>query len=1266
MDNVSIRRSNFRNSKYRLFISCCVLLLSNLSLNVQPLFSQRTIETQAGASLRLYSPEDGIPSNQPTNAFVADDGYLWISTTGGTVRISGNEIEDFGIEYGIPLMQYAYFDRRQNTIWYTDDRSLIRFDGSSVTRFDGTDGFTPPGGVRKEVRAMLADSRDRLWMGSYTIPFDTPHNGGLILFDNEQFHTFSYDELPLHNIGGLYEASDGTVWITSFGYRDGGFNNSYSYVARYKDDAFEIFDTPDGCLNVYMTFREPNGVTPEIIEDKHGNLWFHCTGAINYATNERFGNGLFRFNGERFEEIGWVKDKLYDDLQIYNIFYHKEKDELYVSFNRQTGMSAEESESITVFRNGNWEKDVVVDARDLEGLAAQISEIAEILYWGYYYTMMQDGTLLANLQVVERATQRFYGIIFKKDENEWKWIDTFPGIVLMDLPGNVLLTGHSDPDVIGIYTPPFSRLITADDGLLKSPDEGGQFFTDHEGNVWLTYLNSWDNDTGLWNAVGLSMWDGERIHNFTTDDGLSGNHVFRPLQDSNGTLWFPSDGGVTRVTKTGDDYHIVAIYGPDGQQFRSTHIVERTNGEIFTYASDVLPGTDTHPGYAFFLGSYNGEYFDPYDLPYPDSLLALPYHMYQLTADRENRLWLIAGFSQQEGDLYSAPSHIRVLVEDEWIDPTDEWGIPETRLYYVGELQTGRYFIVDGGFYEFDGNRFIDLTDSVSVNMDFRILQRVNPLSMAFHIEGNEHLYIRFRDMGIAVYDGIRLAYLDRRNGLPSLRLLYPNRDRNGDILFTTPTGGIIFNGFNFTSIQDNAVTDGSPRAIARDKNDAVLILYQGIGFTVTGMDTTRYPVRLASIKADTIRFFEGQHARLKANQNNIGFRFATMNFTIPDEVQFTYFLEGFDNEWSRPSTLHFTEYRNLPSGNYTFYVRSISPGNVVSDDAVFSFSIAPPWWRTWWAYVFYAILFGVGLVVTDRLQRRRLHKKELERTRERELRQAREIGKAYRELEKAHENLKAAQQQLVQQEKLASLGQLTAGIAHEIKNPLNFVNNFSEVSMELIEEAREEVEKQQGAGGDGKSDVLFILSDIETNLKKIHEHGSRADRIVKSMLQHSRGGSGRKDPTDVNALVKEYVNLAFHGMRAGKDPINVDIVLDLNESVGMHPLIVDDFSRVLLNLCNNAFDAMRTKVGTDGYAPQLTIRTRREGKHIHLEVEDNGPGIPEVIKDKILQPFFTTKKGTEGTGLGLSITHDIVKAHGGSIHIESEYGTRTVCKITL
>lgn len=263
-------------------------------------------------------------------------------------------------------------------------------------------------------------------------------------------------------------------------------------------------------------------------------------------------------------------------------------------------------------------------------------------------------------------------------------------------------------------------------------------------------------------------------------------------------------------------------------------------------------------------------------------------------------------------------------------------------------------------------------------------------------------------------------------------------------------------------------------------------------------------------------------------------------------------------------------------------------------------------------------------------------------------------------ELEVAIQTLKETQHQLIQQEKLASLGQLAAGIAHEIKNPLNFVNNFAELSQDFIEEIKEDLVKT--ADSPEKRNIKGLLEDIKSNFGKIRHHGSRADSIVKSMLMHSRGGAGTIEPTDLNALIQEYSNLAFHGMRANKNPINVDIQLSLNESVGLISLNAEGFSRVILNLIKNAFDAMRDKISMVGsdYKAKLEIRTKKLPNRVLIEVEDNGPGIPEEIRDKLLMPFFTTKKGTEGTGLGLSITHDIIKSHLGTLAIESTVGEFT------
>jgi len=278
------------------------------------------------------------------------------------------------------------------------------------------------------------------------------------------------------------------------------------------------------------------------------------------------------------------------------------------------------------------------------------------------------------------------------------------------------------------------------------------------------------------------------------------------------------------------------------------------------------------------------------------------------------------------------------------------------------------------------------------------------------------------------------------------------------------------------------------------------------------------------------------------------------------------------------------------------------------------------------------------------------------------------QLEQAKSRLEQTLQELQATQAQLIQQEKLASLGQLTAGIAHEIKNPLNFVNNFSDLSIELIDEALEELSEKSIQKE--TEEAREILNDVKENLKKIYHHGNRADGIVKSMLMHSRGGGGAAEPTDLNRLVKEYVNLAFHGMRAGKNPMNVKINYALDEAIGKVELMVEDFSRVILNLCNNAFDAMRGKKmildNSENYLPTLTVVTKKDGEQVQVSVEDNGPGIPDEIKDKILQPFFTTKKGTEGTGLGLSITHDIIKSHKGRIDIKTGNGSFTRFDIQL
>ncbi len=245
---------------------------------------------------------------------------------------------------------------------------------------------------------------------------------------------------------------------------------------------------------------------------------------------------------------------------------------------------------------------------------------------------------------------------------------------------------------------------------------------------------------------------------------------------------------------------------------------------------------------------------------------------------------------------------------------------------------------------------------------------------------------------------------------------------------------------------------------------------------------------------------------------------------------------------------------------------------------------------------------------------------------------------------------LRNTQNQLIQQEKLASLGELTAGIAHEIQNPLNFVNNFSEVSREMIDELKPFNKLRVTA------EQEELLNDIDTNLEKINHHGKRAADIVKGMLQHSRSSSGVKEPTDINALCDEYLRLSYHGLRAKDKNFNATLKTDFDNSIGNINIIPQDIGRVVLNLINNAFYAVNERSkGNIVYEPTVSITTKKLGDKVDIKVSDNGNGIPQKVLDKIFQPFFTTKPTGQGTGLGLSLSYDIVKAHGGELKVETE-----------
>lgn len=413
--------------------------------------------------------------------------------------------------------------------------------------------------------------------------------------------------------------------------------------------------------------------------------------------------------------------------------------------------------------------------------------------------------------------------------------------------------------------------------------------------------------------------------------------------------------------------------------------------------------------------------------------------------------------------------------------------------------------------------------------------------------------------------------------------------------------------------------------------------------------------------------------------------------------------------------TLRQNEMRSLRMFLMAFvpYVAVIFINNVIEIVSGSFYAKTEPYFET---AILLSVIWLAAILFSQQRQFKAAEKERLERQKQDEINRAiairkveleglvaertAELTQQKEELENTLEELKATQSQLIQSEKMASLGELTAGIAHEIQNPLNFVNNFSEVSSELLDEMKEELAegtKQYAAGsrqlGDEKLKLAEeIANDIKQNLEKIIHHGKRADSIVKGMLQHSRSSSGVKEPVDINALCDEYLRLAYHGLRAKDKSFNAKLKTDFDENIGKIDVVPQEMGRVILNLLTNAFYAVnekkksaatqpsRSESGTgskvEHYEPAVTVKTsfiplsgsgsNAKGACL-ISVSDNGNGIPQVVLDKIFQPFFTTKPAGKGTGLGLSLSYEIVtKAHGGELKVENKEGEGATFTIIL
>lgn len=550
----------------------------------------------------------------------------------------------------------------------------------------------------------------------------------------------------------------------------------------------------------------------------------------------------------------------------------------------------------------------------------------------------------------------------------------------------------------------------------------------------------------------------------------------------------------------------------------------------------------------------------------------------------------------------------------------------------------------------------------------------------SFYEDGDGTIWLGVSSHGLARHKDGEFRFIDPKHGLFDFSLYVMFEDKFGYI-WSSSNKGV----FRVSKKELNDVADGkagSVHSVSYSESDGMENRECNGGFypsgfqlrddriafsTVKGVAIVNPadiklnpfppPVVVENLVADGESKNIAETVTLAPGTDRLEVHYAGLSFVGGDKVRFKYRLEGKDKDWIDAGSRRQAYYTNLSPGDYRFRVIAANSDGIWNESgASIDIQLKPFFYQTTWflAILIFAFLLTGPSIYFWRVRSLKQREAELEST----------VSKRTEELQRTLDNLKETQHQLVLSEKMASLGQLTAGIAHEIKNPLNFITNFAQLSKELAHELRQELSLEKNRIENKRSEEINeILDNLEQNVTKINQHGTRADSIVRGMLLHSRGKAGERQQTDLNALLTEYTNLAYHGMRAQDQSFNVKIETDFDSTIGNVNIVPQNLSRAFLNMINNACYAAneKRKSATNGFNPTVRVSAKNLGNKVEIRIRDNGNGIPMEVLDKIFNPFFTTKPAGVGTGLGLSITYDIIRdEHKGEIAVDTQAGEYT------
>ena len=1043
------------------------------------------------------------------------------------------------------------------------------------------------------VTSTLQDREGFMWFGTQY---------GLNKYDGYNFTVFKHDpNNPAHTMRGtvsryIHEDKAGNLWVTSGG--GGGFNK---------------INKRTGSITTFLDHLGP--VFGSLFEDSQGFLWIGPNGIIGR---------LVRFNPKTEEYIRYTNITgrvVAEDAS--GRFWMLETGRLRTfQLNRRSGKYTLNPDYLFAdttlnFSSAHMDKDgmlwIGTRNKGLFKLNTNTSPLQLIPY--------NPGGPVRQGHPGGRVNQNINTNGIYEDADGFLWLATTEGLQRINKKTNEVITYQSDPALPGTLS---SNNIFC-------------VYKDREGVLWVGTGN------GINKAIAQPKpFKVHQVNVTTLAVSLPENHIVTIVEDRTGIVWLGNSKGLYQFNpqslqikhidaKPADPGSLssegVGIIYEDrsGSLWVSTkealHRLDRATGKFIRYPTEgFVNAMDEDQGGKIWIACIAGTV----GIAYLDS------------ATQQFRYYYRGKSDTGLNNLNSISDIMASRTGDIWVTT---YGGGINRL----NPKTGKftYYIAD---YPFTAGHFNDVT------------------SFTLYEDPQGIIWVGTTTGGLNRFDPKtnKFSYFTTREGLPNNQVRSIVGDTKGNLWLGTSAGISRFNPAA-GSFRNFDVNDGLPDNYFNTgsvySRNGKLLFGSRNGFVIFYPDsikdnTTAPPVYITGLKVlEKSRPLPTGSLELPYRENFLSFDFVALNYDSPEKNQYAYKLEGLDKDWIYSNTRRYASYTNLTPGKYTFRVKaSNNDGTWNEKGTSLAIIVHPPWWRTWWAYTFYVICFLAGLFLADRYQRQRLIQKERERAKERELAQAREIEKAYHEL-------KTTQAQLIQSEKMASLGELTAGIAHEIQNPLNFVNNFSEVSLELIEEVKSEKSKIKSERNAELEDEL--LEDISQNLQKISHHGKRADFIVKGMLQHSRTSTGEKQLTNINTLADEFLKLSYHGLRAKDKSFNAEFITNLDQDLPKVNVVQQDIGRVLLNLFNNAFYAVqqRAKTSEAGYKPKVEVSTSFNEGFVNISVKDNGSGIPEGIKEKIMQPFFTTKPAGEGTGLGLSLSYDIVKAHGGELRVETKEG---------